>query len=300
MARTDQQRYDQALAYLKTVNQGLGDEVDQILQGRAVEAGKDASLEKLGYWRSGSDAQHMAVRALVLCQKAFLTKPYFKGFFVKFDCDRTKRHYHGKSESVVKDAIKCYLPCAHPSLADLVDAAKKVNETSGDFDFYTLTRAGKNLGSNPICFSAVRLWLFKAGFVSIRWLASDGFDLTANSANRMLGDGRVISLDEIDTIEAGHIFNFHAQQSKPTCHWGLSLGNGKAVAANTTAQFLKSAPVLFTKGNSFYGEFSLRESYEACKWKYALVGDVAAEKTGTPLPEIVIRDIDPQQVRTYF
>jgi hypothetical protein len=192
------------------------------------------------------------------------------------------------------------MPGTGASLPGLVDAAKKVNETSGDFDFYLLTREGKNLGANPICFAAVRLWLFKAGFVSIRWLASDGFDLTANTANQMLGDGQVVALNRLNDIPAGHIFNFHAAPSKPTCHWGLSLGNGQAVAANTTAQFLKSPPVKFSRGNSFYGEFPLMDSYVACKWKYALTGDVEAEKKGTPLPEIVIRDINPQLVTTYF
>jgi hypothetical protein len=200
----------------------------------------------------------------------------------------------------VQNAIRCYLPAPNATLLGLVDAAKKVNETSGDFDFYLLTRDVKNLGSNPICFSAVRLWLFKAGFVSIRWLASDGFDLNAYSANRMLGDGQVVSLDQLNNIPIGHIFNFHAAASKPTCHWGLSLGHGQAVAANTTAQFLQSPRVNFTRGNSVYGEFPLRESYLACKWKYALESEVAAEKRGTPLPEIVIRDINPQQVATYF
>ena len=37
--------------------------VKETIRARAVETGL------IGYWRSGSDAQHKAVRALVLCQK---------------------------------------------------------------------------------------------------------------------------------------------------------------------------------------------------------------------------------------
>lgn len=303
MAKTDKQRYDAAIAYLKTVDNALGTEVDQLLtaQNRTDEAGRDISLEGFGYWASGNDNQHKAVRALLLCQKAYLTPPYFKGFFIGYEKDKTKRHYKGKSEAAVKEAIKCYLPKPMPTHHDLVDAANTVNETTGNLDFYTLTRDARNLGANPICFAAVRMWLFKAGFVSLRWLASDGFDLTANSANRILGDGHTVGLDAIDTIPAGHVFNFHAARSKETCHWGLSLGGGIAVAANTSAQNLQSVQVNFITGNSFYGKFRLEESYDSCKWKYALQDDLAANKlNGTPIPAITIRDIDPALVATYF
>ncbi|HEX4808396.1 MAG TPA: hypothetical protein VH325_05675 [Bryobacteraceae bacterium] len=297
---TDQQRFDDTITYLGTIDNALAADVKQKLIGKTVEAGKDISLEGMGYWHSGNDAQHKAVRALLLCQKAYLTPPYFKGFFISFEKDKTKQFWHGKSETAVKDAIKCYLTKPGATYQTLVSAAKMVNQTSGDFDFYTLTRESRNLGANPICFSAVRMWLFKAGFVSIKWLASDGFDLTANSANQILGDGQIISLSKIDQIPPGHIFNFHAPESKPTCHWGLSIGNGLALAANTHQQILQSVRVNFITGNSFYGEFQLAESYDVCKWKYAREGDLLRLKVMGELPEITIRDIDPTLVPTYF
>ena len=303
MVRTDQQRFDEALAYLKTIDIQLATEVKQHIGGRVLEAGRELSLEGHGYWRSGNDLQHTAVRALVLCQKAFLTPPYFKGFYIGFEHPKTKTFFHGKSEAIVKEAIKCYLPLRSASLPGMVAAAKMVNETSGNLDFYTLTRQSKNLGANPICFAAVRMWLFIAGFVSMRWLASAGFDLNANKANQMLGDGTPVTLDHINQIPAGHIFNFHAARDKATCHWGLSLGNGMAVASNTHQQILQSVKVDFTSGNSFYGQFKLEESYDVCKWKYALDADVNAYKdTRDPasIPPITIRDINPALVATYF
>ena len=299
-AKTDQQRFDEAHKYLAAVDGALAHEVKQLLLARMQEAGKDISLEGMSYWNSGSDAQHNAVRALLLCQKAYLTPPYFKGFYINFDKDSTKRFWRGKTENAVKEAIRCYLPKHGATPQSLVDAAKMVNETTGNFDFYTLTRESKNLGANPICFSAVRLWLFKAGFVSIRWLASTGFDLTANSANRILGDGQVIPVNRLNQIPAGHIFNFHAPQSKETCHWGLSIGNGLALAANTHQQILQSVAVKFITGNSFYGQFALSESYDVCKWKYARQEELLEFKLKGELPEITIRDIDPTQVATYF
>lgn len=298
--KTDQQRFDDAINYLGGVDHALAADVRLKLAGKTLEAGREISLEGMGYWQSGSDAQHNAVRALILCQKAYLTPPYFKGFFIGFEKDRTKQFWRGKPENAVKEAIKCYLPKPGATYQTLVQAAKMVNETSGNFDFYTLTRESRNLGANPICFSAVRMWLFKAGFVSIRWLASTGFDLTANSANQILGDGQVIPLSKLDQIPAGHIFNFHAPESKPTCHWGLSIGNGLALAANTHQQILQSVRVNFITGNSFYGEFKLAESYDVCKWKYARQDDLLRLKVMGELPEITIRDIDPTQVPTYF
>jgi len=296
---TDQQRYDAAVTYLRTVDVGLANDVILKIGARSLEAGRDISLGG-GDEQLVSD-QHKAVRSLMLCQKAYLTPPYFKGFFIGFEKDKTKNFCNGKTETMVRDMIKCYLPRPGANYQDLINAAREVNETIGNFDFYTLNRQSKNLGANPICFAAVRMWLFKAGFVSIKWLASDGFDLTANSANQILGDGRTVTLDQIDGIPPGHIFNFHAAMSKPTCHWGLSLGAGRAVAANTTQQILDSVRVNFITGNSFYGEFLLAESYDACKWKYALQDDLARHKaTGEPLPAITIRDIDPTRVATYF
>jgi len=300
MAKTDQQRFDDAMKYLATVDQGLATEVKQLLVSRVLEAGKDISLEGMGYWSSGNDAQHNAVRALILCQKTFLTLPYFKGFFVGFEKDKTKQFWRGKPESAAKEAIRCYLPKVGATHQSLINAAKMVNETTGNFDFYTLTRDSRNLGANPICFSAVRLWLFKAGFVSIRWLASTGFDLTANSANTILGNGQVIPLSKLNQIPPGHIFNFHAPESKETCHWGLSIGNGLALAANTHQQILQSQPVRFITGNSFYGQFLLSESYDVCKWKYARQEELLRFKVMGELPEITIRDIDPAVVATYF
>jgi hypothetical protein len=301
MAQADIDRFNDAMAYLQNVNGVLAADVQLKLATRVEETGKDISLGGFGYHYSGTADQHNAVRALLLCQKAYLTPPHFLGLWNgTFGKDTTKRHYNGKLEQAVQEAIKCYMPKLNPTLQDLVDAAKTVNQTSGGLDFYTLTRSVTNLGDNPICFAAVRMWLFKAGFVSLRWYASAGFGLLAHTANTILGDGRTVEFIKLKDIPAGHIFNFHAAKSKATCHWGLSLGGGLAIAANTTQQYLQSDEVQFITGNSFYGKFKLEESYDACRWKYALVTDVALHKTTGYLPDIVIRDIDPTAVHSYF
>lgn len=301
MAQADIDRFNDSITYLEGVNRALADDVRLKLSTRVEETGKDLSLGGFGYHFSGTADQHSAVRALLLCQKAYLTPPYYGGFWTGvFGKDTTKRHYNGKTELAVQEAIKCYMPKNNPTLQDLVDAANTVNQTSGGLDFYTLTRSVTNLGDNPICFSAVRMWLFKAGFVSLRWYASAGFNLIASTANNILGDGKTVEFVKMKDIPAGHIFNFHAAKSKQTCHWGLCIGNGLAIAANTTQQFLQSDRVEFISGNSFYGKFRLEESYDACRWKYALVEDVALHKTTGYLPDIVIRDIDPTAVHSYF
>ena len=288
MARTDQQRFDEAWTYLNGVSQPLANDVrSKIGTARVVEAGRESSLEGLGYWHSGSDTQHKAVRALILCQKAYLTKPFYAGQPIPFQPDTTKRFWHGKSEGAVRDAILSYIPKPGASLPGLVTAAKEANELSNMRNFFTMDRHSKNLGANfPVCFDAVRLWLFKAGFVSLAWFVSRGFDLTANTANHMLGDGQTVSEDELDDIPAGHMFNFHAANDKTVCHWGLSLGNGLGIAANTTPAELNVEPVAFVTGGSTYGTFPLKDSYHVCEAKYRAA--------------VTIRDIDPSLVTTYF
>ena len=145
----------------------------------------------------------------------------------------------------------------------------------------------------PVCFDALKMLLFKAGFVSIRWLARTGPTMTAQTANNILGLGQVVNEGALDNMPAGYMFNFHRANDVAVCHWGVSLGNGWAAGANTQANWPGApAPVNFRSGGSNYGVFTLRSSYDVCRFKYGLHGQGPAQVT--------IRRIDPRAVNTYF
>lgn len=93
------------------------------------------------------------------------------------------------------------------------------------------------------------------------------------------------------------MFNFHARKSPSTCHWGISLGDGYVAGSNTTAEENNGQTrVTFRSGNSDYGIFSLISSYEVCRYKYKMLVSGTMEDIG----DVVIRQIDPMEVRTFF
>lgn len=283
MARTDSERYDDTIKYIKGhVSAKLAQDIRTKTQSQKMKIGALLSLKSHWYGISGSANQHWAVRSLVLCQHTYL-----QGHGLCQDLATTKRHFKGKVESAVKKALDSYTVSDRKTIVALGEAAAKTMGTAGAFNYYTRTRDDMSLGTGAVvCFNAVKLWLFKAGFVSLQWLAAD--KLTAVTANNVLGDGVVIDPDQLPNMPRGYIFNFHDARMKQVCHWGISLGDGWAAASNTTENWAGARnPVEFRKGNSVYGEFKLVESYEVCKQKYKEHGEQAKE--------ITIRQINPTQ-----
>lgn len=297
MARTAKERFDGAVGYIsKNIDAGLAQDIKRILTN-TTKAGEAISLSGGGFWSSGSENQHWALRGLLLCQQAYLLGPNAHQFLRATQstaANTAKAHFKGKSEMQVREAIRSYTVLGGGlSREKLADVAKATNGVEGDFVFATRTRNDNSLGRNPICFNAVRLWLFKAGFVSLRWLASEGYGLDANTCNRILGSGVEISAEELPRMPKGYMFNFHARKSPATCHWGISLGDGYAAGSNTTPQENNGlTKVTFRRGNSVYGEFDMLSSYEVCRYKYKLVGE--------QIGDVVIRKIDPTLVQSFF
>ena len=298
MARTDSERFTQAVTYIKALSPALANDITMNSAGRADALGASISLEGGGYWKAGTKEQHAAVRALLLCHRIYLKTPYTASDLAPTPI--LKSTFQTKSEQQVKEAILCYVPTANPTLEGLAKAAEAIKNPNGVFNWETRTRADQTLGANPVCFNAVKLWLFNAGFVSLRWYASDGMEIDAHRANNHLGNGTIVPRDQVHTIPRGYMFNFHVIGQKSVCHWGVSLGGGWAAGSNTTASAdfgPKTAPVTaavtFRSGGGTYGEFTMASSADVCKLKYALHGTPVA-------PEITIRQIDPSIVATYF
>ena len=295
MSRTDTERFTEAVNYLRALSPALATDVVTNTPGRAAQLGASISLEGAGYWKSGTANQHSAVRALLLCHQVYLKPPYAKTDLATSG-DAAKSSLRTKTEDQVKRAILCYLPTLNPTLEGFARAAEAIKKPNGDFVWETRTRDDQTLGPNPVCFNAVKVWLFNAGFVSLRWLATKGMLIDAHRANSHLGDGQIIQKDQVKNIPRGQIFNFHVNNHKEVCHWGVSLGSGWAAGANTTpsaaAGGVTKSVNFRNGGNSVYGEFTLESSAEVCKLKYT--------PHGQPVQDITIRQIDPTAVGTYF
>lgn len=296
MARTARDRYEGALEYIREkIDRGLAQDIRRNIAS-GDSAGAEISLSGGGFWHAGTESQHWAIRALLLCQQAYLVGPGAHPIVRATNANaaaRVQAHFRNRSEAQVQEAIKSYKVKTGVTRQKLATVAEHTHATEGDFDFATRTRQDDSLGANPVCFNAVRLWLFKAGFVSLRWLASDGYGLDANTCNQILGDGIEITPRALPRMPKGYMFNFHARKSPATCHWGISLGGGRAAGSNTTASENEGrTTVNFERGNSVYGVFPMAESYEVCRYKYRL--------TGEEIGDVVIRQIDPAAVQTFF
>jgi len=322
MAGTNKERFDNAIKYIQDNisrelaldlkvqamnSEILGDQI-KLPEEKVVGLGAQLSLKGTGAWHTGNTSAHMALRALLLCQKVYLNAPYsLSNMGTAWSYNQapstTIPYYLSKPETVIKDAIRCYMPLDSATKASLLNVAQNSELSTGTLFFETVSRDTFKISTpTPVCFDAVRMWLFKAGFVSLRWLARKGPLMTAQTANSILGDGAVVR--SVDDIPAGNLFNFHRDTEKAICHWGISLGNGMAVGCNTTAAE-GGARVHFSKGDSKYGEFSMQESLEVCEYKYKI-----DRNTGHGLSEIIretgkapvtIRSIDPTQPsQAYF
>ena len=300
MARTNAQRCDEAIHYIATqVSAELAIEAAAAIRHRTKDAvGAELSLEGGGYWRHGTDGQHAAVRALLLCHKAFLKAPYAAGtngqpYDYNMQPDVAKPYFLRKTEEQVKRAIRCYLPIPGATCNRLADVATEIQNPHGGMTWETMTRETDPFPTMPVCFDALKMWLFKAGFVSLRWLSKTGPRMTAQTVNTMLGNGTVIQENQLNNIPRGYLFNFHRAGDMAVCHWGVSLGSGYAAGSNTTANWLgASGAVNFRSGDTHYGEFTLASSLEVCKHKYKMPSESVANVT--------IRQIDPTTVTTYF
>ncbi len=302
MARTDDERYTQALDCLKAIDTDLAADVDAKIGARATAVGAKLSLAGAGYWRAGSAAQHTAVRALTLCHIAYFTPPHAdKDYANDAALDSTRVRCHGRPLRQIEEEIRLYLRLPNPTLDDLADAATRVNEVVGVMERMFRKRTDTNVSSNPICYDGVVSWLFTAGFISKRWLAREALKMKAAKANKYLGDGVIVDEDDWGSIPRGYVWNVHRVGDKETCHWGVSLGDGKAVACNNTDVSLTKTLAYINDegarpGDTKYGKFLLADMCEVLNghFKYGHEG------TGKPTKmNIVLRKINPLHVQSY-
>ena len=315
MARTKRERYQQAIDYIAALDAGLGADVAKAIEaqvddGGAKEdallgAGAEISLKGAGFWNKGTKDQHAAVRALLLCILAYYRPPYAAQEYASaFVLGQVRTGARNTSKMQVDAHILEFLPLANPTLDDVATAAEQVKEVRGVVDYLQRRRSEIQVSSAPVCYHGVLSWLFTAGVVSKRWLAKKAMTITAYTANAYLGDGVVLD-DPADwaRIPRGYLWNIHRAGDKTTCHWGVSLGDGRAAACNNTDEspFKKLAyetDLAGRVGDTFYGVFNMAEICEV------LAGTVKYGHSGSSAPKrpdnIVVRAINPLREDSYF
>ena len=231
-------RFDAAMRYLTTYSPALRIHVDAALNGNITAENAGALISLKDDHVMGSENKRLALRALLLCQRAFLNAPYSVGAggapFIYNTAPRSPiEEYRWSFESTIRSALACYMTVGGATCADLAAAAAALRGPRGLLTWETLHRTTAPFPNMPVCFDALKMLLFKAGLVSIRWLASTGPAMTAQTVNQMLGDGVVVLPAALAAMPVGYLFNFHRQGDQAVCHWGVSLGNGWAAGANT-------------------------------------------------------------------
>lgn len=303
MSRTDQQRYDEALAYVKSVDPGLARDIDAQLRARAVAVGAEISLGGAGFWRQGTPAQHTAVRALLLCQIAFFRPPHCRANLADMAVlTATRSAYLGKTEAQVATEIRNYIRPPARSLEAVAQAALTANQPIGNLDFVTFSRTDRFLGANPICYNGVTAWLFISGMVSKQWLAGPGNKIDANSADAAFGQGQETPPAQWSSLPRGHLWTIQRQNDPTTCHWGVSLGSGLAAATNNT---LGSLVLMLTRDDETVQKKSAYDTFEferICQvlnsdFKYGHVGKNPPAKPDT---NIKVKQINPMTSQALY
>jgi hypothetical protein len=278
--RTDTERYDQALSYIKTnVSADLGRLIED-KSGDRKKIGAALSLAWHGFKNTGTKTQHMALRGLLMCQNVLIDPKKYehpvgktdaKNYLGK-DCRNTIEHFKNKGEDEICKAIRSYTRLPNVTLALFAQAARDLTSMGGDFNLCSVAREQPtNWGGTTNCYGAVKIWLFKSGLCSLRWMLEEGDKLNAYSCNQIIGNGNIVQEGNIGNIPEGMIFNIHDSVDTAICHWGVCLGGGKAAASNTTAGAMSNSGPIFVKfdtGHTAYGIFDLASSVAVCKAVY--------------------------------
>ncbi|WP_418317135.1 hypothetical protein [Piscinibacter sakaiensis] len=293
MARTNQERFDEAVKYIKDkIDAGLAAEVQQKITAQPGVtkdlAGAELSLKGHGFHFSSND-KNMALRGLMLCQMAYFRPPHAQFNYCDNDVlDATRLACKGKTEALIQADIRLYLKKPIRHLADVADAAKRVKKVEGVVDAVHRQIADDNVSKAPVCYHGVSAWLFAAGMVSKRWYAREGLKIDGNTANQQLGQGVTVKESDWGAIPEGYVWNIHRTNDPTTCHWGVSLGNGIAAACNNTDSSPGLPPLNYIVGNTAYGQFNFVELCNILNAN-AKYGGSTAKNTGN----IVVKKINP-------
>lgn len=271
MSKSGQSRFNDTVQYLHSrVDSNLAVHLQDVVRRGNVTGpalGAELSIGTRYEWPWGGSyddntQQRRALRALLLCQRVYLSKLWCEveippglasgsdtSSFVKTDAfaswdqvrQTTMSYWGGRNESEIVKAIRLYTATSGTA-ADAADAATSKGDFAVALPFLKLTRDDPNFPGHQTCYSAVMFWLFKSGLVSYRWMLKHSMgQLDVSGLKRAFGDGKDIwkadkAFDDKSTlpkVPRGHVVHLYVDNSMQwKGHWLISDGAGGAYGCN--------------------------------------------------------------------
>lgn len=293
---TQDERLLKTLDYLTTFNGGLAahassllvtlpdDQLGNLLNVLSLEGNKL-------YAMFGSTTKGMAVRALLLLQRAYFFKDTWSvgNGGVKFSWGTNedpaqsaaacKNAWINKTEGQVRAALASFIETTTPATEAVIEAAFRIKTgiINNPPPWEKLSRSMSDFPGGRVCFDGLCWWLFKAGFVSLRWMAKEKGRMVAQNANEILGWGHnVLDVGRQETptwdpprvretlrqIPRGRLINWRGKgPNAGVCHWAFTLGNGDAVGVNNSSAAAGPNKTLvntvFRQGGTEWGVFDI-------------------------------------------
>ena len=309
---TQDERMQKAVDYLTAFDGGLAQHALERLDLMTPEeknALKDAISLKghKMYAAFGSSAKGMAVRALLLVQRAYLfldtwsigngglAFSWGKDGLAANSATWTKNYWLDKSETEVRAALGGYQELGTPSEEAVIEAAFQIKTgiINNPPPWEKLTRTMRDFPGGRVCFDGLCWWLFKAGYVSLRWMAKEKGRMVAQNANDILGLGHnVVDVDAgqwdlarskaaIAQIPRGRLINWRGKGANHgVCHWAYTLGGGAAVGVNNSSAAAGPNGTLintdFKSGGTEYGVFTIESMCSVYDSKLSRKGFIVA------------------------
>jgi hypothetical protein len=167
-----------------------------------------------------------ALRALLLCL-------YWSGNQNKIEA--AKSHYQNLGEDIIKDAVKSFFPLQMANANTVSNASTKYSPPIGTnyLNNIHLCRRGAvmvnqvHMGGN--CYSAVAIWLYLGGAVSLRWLKEYGGQPAGRVPLPWTWGAATRDLNKAARIPRGMICRFSRDGA---LHYTISVGNGDCMGLN--------------------------------------------------------------------
>lgn len=245
------QRLTDSIAYLHEISMELATEVTQLLEtagqvikeqvGDAISLSGKTSL--IGNFRTNNtDTQRDALRALLLCQRVYLTSVWSNSLgATPFPPqgttwpDVTLNHFRYKPEVEIREAIRMYVPLDLATKSTLADAAGR--RSLNPDNYYTTRRGSAHPPVGNSCFDQVSHWLLNSGYVSLRWMARykpTGFNYSSFGAgNLWIASTAAIPAMPFQ-IQRGMIVRMFTDR-RPGGHFMVSDGGGWGWGYNNSA-----------------------------------------------------------------
>ena len=250
MSKDSQTRLTDTLRYIRdNIGAHLADEIQQLIIGREDAISGDLALgTRWDLFSSNAQQQRHALRALLLCQRVYLSDLWRKYFGTTAALtgvdyrpndwkEQSCQFWSNKSEQELRAALRMYVATMDNWTYAANSASNWIPSSPDSILIVTRETYTGNQLSNT-CYNAVMLWLFKAGLVSFRWYLRYAGANTQHGLTEAFGQGSLLwnreftDKDKLPAIARGSVVHIFENVGAWRGHWMISLGNGKAAGIN--------------------------------------------------------------------